>query len=251
MTLHFNTQNSQSKCNWVMRSLQRGWTAPGHHFWGFIQDNQTQMKQLSAQGIDWYFWDMPYYGRWHKETTQDYYWRVSKNSVHYRKTQDYPSDRFARWNVTPREYTRGTKILVCPSSETMTRYVTGAGVEMWLTMTLGALSRLTDRPIEVRRKPRANGTSGPAAATIPFEEQAQDTHCVITCISLAAIDAQLMGIPTICHPASFAADISSTSLEDIENPRCIDRQQWFNNLAYSQFTQDEIAQGLAQEILDA
>jgi hypothetical protein len=61
----------------------------------------------------------------------------------------------------------------------------------------------------------------------------------------------MMGIPTICHPASFAADISSTSLEEIENPRRVDRQQWFNNLAYSQFTHDEIESGLAQEILDA
>ena len=116
-------------------------------------------------------------------------------------------------------------------------------------MTLNTLSRLTDRPIEVRRKPRANGTSGPAVATVPFEEQAQNTHCVVTCISLAAMDAQMMGIPTICDQASFAADISSTSLEEIENPRRVDRQQWFNNLAYSQFTHDEIESGLAQECL--
>ena len=74
---------------------------------------------------------------------------------------------------------------------------------------------------------------------------------MVTCISLSALEAQLMGIPTICHPASFAADISSTSLEEIENPRRVDRQQWFNNLAYSQFTHDEIESGLAQEILNA
>ena len=85
----------------------------------------------------------------------------------------------------------------------------------------------------------------------PIELQAQNTHCVVTCISLAAIDAQILGIPTICHPSSFAADISSTKLEEIENPRRVDRQQWFNNLAYSQFTHNEIENGFAQEILDA
>jgi len=180
-----------------------------------------------------------------------YYWRVSKNSIHYKKTRDYPEDRFEQWRVQPKPYTTGSKILVCPSSETMTRYITGMSVDMWLTMVLSSLRELTDRPVEIRHKPRAHGTSGPAAATVPFEEQAKDTHCVVTCISLAAIDAQMMGIPTICDPASFAADISSTSLEEIENPRRVDRQQWFNNLAYSQFTHDEIESGLAQEILNA
>ena len=249
--LHFNGLNMDSKANWVMRSLLQGWTAPGDHFWGFINDNESQIKDLTTQGKDWYFWDMPYYGRWYKDTTEDYYWRASRNSIHYKHTIDYPSDRFKHWNVTPREYSSGSKILICPSSETMTRYTTGMDVKMWVSMITMALQKYTDRYIEVRYKPRANGTSGPAAATIPFEEQARDTHCVVTCISLAAIDAQILGIPTICHPSSFAADISSTKLEEIENPRRVDRQQWFNNLAYSQFTHNEIENGFAQEILDA
>ena len=249
--LHFNGLNMDSKANWVMRSLLQGWTAPGDHFWGFINDNESQIKDLTTQGKDWYFWDMPYYGRWYKDTTEDYYWRASRNSIHYSHTKDYPSDRFKQWNVAPREYGTGSKILICPSSETMTRYTTGMDVKMWVSMITMALQKYTDRYIEVRYKPRANGTSGPAAATIPFELQAQNTHCVVTCISLAAIDAQILGIPTICHPSSFAADISSTKLEEIENPRCVDRQQWFNNLAYSQFTHTEIENGFAQEILDA
>jgi len=263
MNLYYNTQNSESKCNWVMRSLLKGWTgshpiytrdeidlAPSH-FWGFIQDNQQRIQALKAAGVDWYFWDMPYWGRWYEHMDKGYYWRVSKNSIHYKKTRDYPEDRFAQWGVQPKSYTSGSKVLVCPSSETMTRYITGMDVKMWVQMITLGLRKYTDRPIEVRHKPRARGTSGPAAAIIPFAEQAQDAHCVVTCISLSALEAQLMGIPTICHPGSFAADISSTSLEEIENPRRVDRQQWFNNLAYSQFTHDEIESGLAQEILNA
>ena len=74
---------------------------------------------------------------------------------------------------------------------------------------------------------------------------------MVTSISLCAMEAQILGIPTICHPDSFAADISSTRLEEIENPKRVDIQQWLNNLAYSQFTQNEIASGLAYEILHA
>lgn len=246
-----------------MRSLLKGWkgstpiydrstadSSPGH-FWGFIQNNEQKIAELEQAGVDWWFWDMPYWGRWQEHMDKGYYWRASRNSIHYKHTMDYPSDRFEQWNVTPREYGTGSKILICPSSETMTRYTTGMDVKMWVQMITMGLQKYTDRYIEVRYKPRNAKTSGPAAALIPFEEQAQNTHCVVTCISLAAIDAQMLGIPTICHPSSFAADISSTRLDEIENPQRVDRQQWFSNLAYSQFTHDEIENGLAQEILDA
>ena len=107
----------------------------------------------------------------------------------------------------------------------------------WLENTVTTLKKHTDRPIEIRYKPRANGTSGPSVAKIPFEEQAKDTYCVVTSISLCAVEAQLLGIPTICHTDSFAKDISSINIEEIENPKRVDTMQWFYNLAYSQFTQ--------------
>ena len=266
--LYYNTQNVESKCNWVMRCLLKGWpnSYPYYrkgdipldtsHFWGFIENNELAVQTLKKHKKDWYFWDMPYYGRWNglKEAVnpdQDFYWRVSKNSVHYKHVKDYHSDRFSKWQVEPKQYGTGSKILICPSSETMTRWITGMDVKMWVQMITLGLRKNTDRPIEVRYKPRGKGTSGPAAALIPFAEQARDAHCVVTSISLCALEAQLLGIPTICHPDSFASDISSTRLDEIENPKRVDTQQWFNNLAYSQFTQDEIASGLAYEILHA
>ena len=248
--LHRHPTKSDSKCNWVMDSLAKGWSGKEDHFWGFIGNNETNIKVCTATKRPWYFWDMPYYGRWYKDIQDDFYWRVSKNSVHYKHTKDYPSDRFERWNVTPKEYSKGTKILICPSSETMTRYVTGMSVQQWLDFIINELKFYTDRPYEVRYKPRANGTSGPSVANIPFAEQAKDTHCVITCISLCALEAQILGIPTICHKESFASDISSWHIESINNPKCVDRMQWFYNLAYSQFTHKEIESGLAEEIIN-
>ena len=86
-------------------------------------------------------------------------------------------------------------------------------------------------------------------AEIPFWKQAEDCHCIVTCISICAVEAQLMGIPTISDTRSFASDISSTVLEEIENPKQVDTSQWFYNLAYSQFTHKEIESGFAYEII--
>jgi len=168
MNLYYNTQNAESKCNWVMRSLLKGWPNADRiqnrtndielvpsHFWGFIENNEHAINTLKRAGIDWYFWDMPYYGRWNGlreaiNPTQNFYWRVSKNSIHYTHTRDYPKDRFEQWNVQPKPYTSGSKILICPSSETMTRWVTGMSVDMWVKAITHGLCKYTDRPIEVR-----------------------------------------------------------------------------------------------------
>ena len=234
-----------------MDSIDKGWSGDQHHFWGFIGTNEVNILKCKRNKTIWYYWDMPYYGRWYKDTQEEFYWRVSENHIHYRKTINYPSNRFRRWKVTPKDYGKGTKILVCPSSETMTRYTTGLSVNGWLKQTIDKLKAHTDRPIEIRHKPRANGTSGPSVATIPFEVQAQDTYCVVTSVSLCAVEAQLLGIPTICHKDSFARDISSTKLEEIESPKRVDTKQWFYNLAYSQFTHKEIESGLPEEIFNA
>ena len=44
---------------------------------------------------------------------------------------------------------------------------------------------------------------------------------------------------------------SSWHIESINNPKRVDRMQWFYNLAYSQFTHKEIESGLAEEIVNA
>lgn len=232
-----------------MDSISKGWKKQDYHFWGFIQNNQQIIKQLIENNVDWYFWDMPYCGRWLPDTNKEFYWRASKNHIHYQHTKDFPSDRFNKWQVEPKPHRPGSKILICPSSETVTRWITGKTVVQWVDDVVKQLKLYTDRPIEIRYKPRGNGTSGPAAAVVPFEAQARDAHCVVTCVSISAIEAQLLGIPTICNQLSFASEISSTELKDIESLKTPDTSQWFYNLAYSQFTHKEIESGLAQEII--
>jgi hypothetical protein len=246
-----------SKGNWVMDSIKRGWPncTPGDrndpalepsHFWGMLYNEQT-IRYLTKNKVNWYFWDMPYHNRY--GICEDFMWRVSCNSLHHQHTNNQPSDRFERWNVQPKPYTAGDKILICPSSETMTQWYTGMSVKKWTQIITSELQHYTDRPIEIRYKPRTKTTSGPLAATIPFAQQAQNTHCVITLCSLVAVEAQLLGIPTMCHNNSFAAKVSITECKNIENLKRVDTHQWLCNLAYSQFTHAEIESGLARECL--
>jgi hypothetical protein len=270
LSLHYNITNPDSKCNWVMDSLFAGWPGAykpnynvyyGHPaaFWGFINNNWHVILQHVDNDMDWWFWDMPYWGRWNglKEALvpeQKFYWRVSKNSIHETKIKPRPDDRFREWNLNIKPWRNtGSEILVCPSSDTMTRWCTGQGEKEWTESVVQQLKHYTDRPVRVRYKPRTAKTSGPAAAQLvglkSFQEDIADAWAVVTSVSMCAVEAISQGVPVFCDPHSFAVPVAETQISMIEQPKRIDVTSWFNHLAYCQFTQQEIKSGLAHRIL--
>ena len=53
----------------------------------------------------------------------------------------------------------------------------------------------------------------------------------------------LEGIPVFVGPCSLAYDVGNTDLSKINNPSKPDRQQWLNDLAYTEWTTKEISEG--------
>ena len=52
------------------------------------------------------------------------------------------------------------------------------------------------------------------------------------------------GVPTFSlHPSSMAWECSNKNLKRLDNPEYFDRTQWLNNLAYCQWTEEEIERG--------
>ena len=83
---------------------------------------------------------------------------------------------------------------------------------------------------------------------IPLKQQLTNAHCLVTYSSGTAMDALCMGIPNItCDEGSFAWNVSETKLENIENLLLLKKSainQHLSNLAYCQWTQDEMSSGL-------
>ena len=241
MTLHYNISNPNSKCNWVMECLSNGWVDNSEHYWGFIQDNDRLIRNHQDQFEDYYFWDMPYYGRY--GVVDKHYWRVSKNGIHPTKIISRPTDRFDKWKTNIKEWRKdGEEILVCPSSNTMSYWCISQHEKVWTEQTITELSKHTNRPIRVRTKPRTKNTSGPLVEKelgVPsIVEDIQNCFAVIT-----------NGVPVFCDPLSFASPISSTDISSINNPTYSDqRLKWLSHLAYCQFTEREIFNGTAYNI---
>jgi hypothetical protein len=68
-------------------------------------------------------------------------------------------------------------------------------------------------------------------------------HCVINYNSGPAVHAAINGVPIICDSSSLASPVSS-SLDQIENLQLPDREEWFLKLCHTEWTVEEIKQGL-------
>jgi hypothetical protein len=262
LILYKNANDAASKANWVMDSLKEGWPNSEYAaytqtyygqpaaYWGFINSNKNNILRHIDNGVDWWFWDMPFWGRWSRHSDEEHYWHAAKNNIYPTQVKDFPNDRF---NKAIKPYRSGSFILVCPSSDTVTRWLTGKSMHEWVTETVLEIKNHSDRPIHVRYKPRVNGMSGPDAEVLTgigtVKMALEDCHCVVTTASLVAVTAQLEGVPTFCDPHSFATDVSETELNRIETPLYADRERWFNWLSYNQFTEREIRSGFAYDVL--
>ena len=222
---------------------------PNAMFWGFVNNNLEMVKKLEAR--KWLFWftDTPYFGRFDNNNLKPdtHYWRICKNKIHASFIKGCKSDRFDKFNIKIKAPNfKGSYILVCPSSPGINDYLDRPD---WTKETVEQIKRYTDRPIRIREKPRGRGTSGPSEAKVPLSEDLKDAWCLVTSCSIAAIEAQCMGIPVIADEKSFAKEVAGQELADIENPFFVGCEEWLYSLAYQQFTPEEFANGKAVEIM--
>lgn len=81
---------------------------------------------------------------------------------------------------------------------------------------------------------------------LTFEQSLEDCKFCVTYNSGAGVDSALLGVPVIASDeGSFAWEVASHYPENnIEKISMPDRQQWLNNLAYVEWSIDEIEQGM-------
>jgi hypothetical protein len=73
-------------------------------------------------------------------------------------------------------------------------------------------------------------------------------HCVINHNSGPAVQAAIRGVPVICDASSLASQLSGT-IENIEKITLPDREDWFLKLSHTEWTVEEISNGLPQSRL--
>ena len=154
----------------------------------------------------------------------------------------------------------GEYILLCGQHEQSEQWRNMPRMSYWIIETITNIQKHTSRPIIFRPHPRCplpyiehefknvrrqepikiNGTYD------DFDISFNNAHATVSWSSNPGIHSILEGVPAFVGQSSLAYDAANDIdfLHDIEKPYKPDRQQWLNDYAWTEFTLEEISQGI-------
>lgn len=173
---------------------------------------------------------------------RDKYFMVGLNGLNGRadfKNQSCPSDRWESLGVELRPWREdGGYVLVCGQIP-WDASVQDTNHQAWCHDTINRLGQTTTKEIKFRPHPKFAPVPLP-----PLDDELSGAHAVVTYSSNSAVDAALAGVPVFADDiGSMAWPIANKSFAWIDAPVKPDRQQWANNLAYTQWTRQEMQEG--------
>lgn len=216
---------------------------------GLGKKSQLAIKECWHISRDFYAIDSGYLGN---ERTKSKVWhRITKNALqHLGPIIERPNDRLGRIGYKYLKFHPGSKILICPPSDKVMKFWNQPTPEEWTQKVIKDLRRYTDRPVEIRLKPKRNERIADGNIIHALQN---DVHCVVTYNSIAATEALLNGKPAIALGPNAATVLCNTDLADIENPTTFDKltiEGYAAHLTYCQFTKQEMQNGTAWHILN-
>ena len=197
-------------------------------------------------GRDFYYIDTGYFGHGKGKL----YHRITKNNLQYNSVirRDCPTDRLKKTGIQIWPHTPGTNILLCPPSQKALNYW-NVNLETWIVQTTEEIKKYTDRPIVIREKQSRHIRTNEDTMEMALS---RDVHCMVTYNSIAAVESLIYGKPVFTMGPNAAAPLANTDLSKIEKPFMPTTamvKRLCANLAYNQFTPDEMANGTAWHIL--
>lgn len=186
-------------------------------------------------------------------------WRLSTSHINadgfYGNHQNLDPDRPYKLgiNYKPPQHNRANKILIACQHDKSLQWDGMPSMSDWVNQTIKEIRKVSDRPIDVRPHPRSPLKGSINGAEIITPKLIQGTyddfdinynyHCVINHNSGPCVQAAINGVPIICHTSSLAYEVSDT-MSNIEKISLPERTNWLIKLCHTEWTLQEIAEGL-------
>ena len=154
----------------------------------------------------------------------------------------------------------GDYILICGQHEKSLQWRDMPRMSQWVMNTIETIQKYSDRPIVFRPHPRCKLDAiehqyrnvyrqEPRKITGTYDDFDMGFDNIWATVSYSSnpgIHSILEGVPAFVSTHSLAYDAANDIdfLHDIENPVRPDRTQWLNDYAWTEFTVEEIAEGL-------
>lgn len=186
-------------------------------------------------------------------------WRIGINNVNslglFENKENLDLDRPKKLGISldsPR-LVRSPEILIAAQHQQSLQWEGQPSMSKWVIQTVNEIRKYSNRKIKLRPHPRSKFTlihpdiemETPQKVPGSYDDFDIDYnyHCVINHNSGPAVQAAIKGIPIICDSSSLAGEISG-KFENIESIQLPDRSQWFLELCHTEWTVDEISQGI-------
>ena len=242
-----NNNIDDADCHVIWSVLFHGRMARNKDIWTRCQELRKPVIVLEVGGIK-------------RGTT----WKVGLNGINRDayfgdSNNDDSRKRLLGLKVKPWR-TKGKYILLCGQHDKSLQWQGMPRMSNWFLNTYDEIRKHTDRPIIFRPHPRCrlehierglrhvirqepqhvNGTYD------SFDMGFNDIHCTISYSSNPGIHSIIEGVPAFVSTHSLAYDVANDIdfLHDIENPVMPDRTQWLNDYAHTEYTIEEISQGI-------
>ena len=175
--------------------------------------------------------------------------------------QTFDGERWKKLNIELKPWrSTGDTIIICGQHHQSHQWRNNPTMNLWFEQQINEIRKHTDRPIVIRPHPR-NPTGFDISKwknvtkVLPqrdyntvddtdFKETLKQAWAVVNYSSNPAMMSVFNGIPVFVSEQSLCYDVGNTSLSNINNPAMPDRSNWANKLAYTEWTTEEIKQGL-------
>lgn len=186
-------------------------------------------------------------------------WRISLNHINglgeFANLGDLDQDRPKKLglNLKPIKDSRRPEILIATQHQASLQWQGMPNMSLWVKDIVYKLQQYTNRKIIIRPHPRSPFRIDIPGTTMEVPQKISGSyddfnidynyHCVVNHNSGPAVQAAISGSPIICDKTSLASDLSG-KIENIENITLPDRNDWFLKLCHTEWTIDEIQQGI-------
>lgn len=195
-------------------------------------------------------------------------WKVGLNGINrdaYFGPSGNSSDRVRLLGLQVKPWRKeGKHILLCGQHDKSLQWKDMPRMSSWVTDIVTEIRKYSDRMILFRPHPRCRLDS--IEAYLPnvlrqepvqlsgtyddFDMSFENAWATISWSSNPGIHSVINGVPAYTGPSSLAYDVSMQDLSTIEDPILPDREQWLNDYAWTEFTVEEIEQGLPLKRLE-
>ena len=183
------------------------------------------------------------------------HWAVGKNGFHAYAEQPpfhVPGDRWAELGIELQPWKKKGKNIVIAHQFSHLPIMGTAKMDAF-PPAIQIIQQVSNRPIVFRTHPLESHSKRPdtpiPAGCIRSEkatlaEDLEDAWALVTYDSNAAVEALIAGVPIFTLGRCLTDACTNSDLQKIEDPLRPDRQQLFNWIAYTQWTPEEMLDGL-------